>query len=122
MIGTLFALKRYKLSDGQTRNEMGVLKKVGESKVLAVSGSYSYVGPDGRTYRVDYTADERGYRAKVDYNAQNIPSFVQKVEKPRDKVPIPVQKEIVVTRIQPQQLTTLKPRPTKYSSNEFWLS
>ena len=81
---------------------MGVLKKVGESKVLAVSGSYSYVGSDGRTYRVDYTADEKGYRAKVNNNANNISDFVQKVEKPRDKVPISVLvlKNIVETRIQ----------------------
>lgn len=107
--------QRYKLSDGQTRNEKGVLRNVGQSKVFAVTGSYSYVGPDGRTYRVEYTADEKGYRAKVDYNAQNVPNFVQKVEKPKNRIPIPVRKDFVETK------TTQRPQsdPPKYTSNEI---
>lgn len=29
---------------------------------LAVRGFYSYIGPDGKEYRVAYTADKNGFR------------------------------------------------------------
>lgn len=29
-----------------------------------VQGSYSYTGPDGKVYTVNYIADENGYRAE----------------------------------------------------------
>ncbi|XP_026738219.1 cuticle protein 2-like, partial [Trichoplusia ni] len=35
-----------------------------EEGSLQVSGSYSYIGDDGVTYTVTYTADENGYRAE----------------------------------------------------------
>lgn len=35
-----------------------------EEGSLQVSGSYSYVGDDGQTYTVTYTADENGYHAE----------------------------------------------------------
>lgn len=56
---------RYKLSDGQERQEKGVLKQVGDKSIIAVTGSYTFMGPDGKTYRVTYSADENGYHAKV---------------------------------------------------------
>lgn len=51
------------MSDGQTRDETGELQKVGDAEIFRVKGSYSYV-TGGKTYRVDYTADENGYKAK----------------------------------------------------------
>lgn len=38
-----------------------------EEGSIQVSGSYSYVGEDGQTYSVTYTADENGYHANGDH-------------------------------------------------------
>lgn len=60
---------RYELSDGQIKSESGALKEVGEgderTQVIVVSGSYSFIGPDGQTYWVNYTADENGYHPVI---------------------------------------------------------
>ncbi|XP_055534145.1 endocuticle structural glycoprotein SgAbd-5-like [Wyeomyia smithii] len=57
----------YEQSDGQKRQEKGELKQVegSETPAISVSGSYEFTDPDGSRYRVDYTADERGYRPTV---------------------------------------------------------
>uniref|UniRef100_A0A182MAF9 Uncharacterized protein n=1 Tax=Anopheles culicifacies TaxID=139723 RepID=A0A182MAF9_9DIPT len=78
----------YELSDEQRRKEEGTLRysKDEEGKdvqFVAVQGRYSYVGDDGRTYWVEYIADENGYRArtgtgdydtdrKLDYSNNNV--------------------------------------------------
>lgn len=56
---------RYELSDGQKREEIGTLRKVGDREIFGVIGSYTFRGSDGSIYVVDYTADENGYKAKV---------------------------------------------------------
>ncbi|XP_068144153.1 endocuticle structural glycoprotein SgAbd-3 [Drosophila tropicalis] len=58
----------YELSDGSKATQDGVLKTVdaqhdGES----IHGKYSFVGEDGKTYVVSYTADENGFQAVGDH-------------------------------------------------------
>jgi Insect cuticle protein len=60
------SLNSYELSDGQIRAEVGELKDVTDAegqttKALVVTGAYSFVGPDGQTYWVTFTADETGF-------------------------------------------------------------
>lgn len=58
------------MSDGQIRSEAGQLKEItGEDgkveKAIVVSGSYTFVGPDGLIYWVNYTADENGFHPVI---------------------------------------------------------
>lgn len=56
----------YEQSDGQKREETAELKDEGtENEALSIVGSFSYVGPDGKTYRVDYTADKDGFHPTI---------------------------------------------------------
>ncbi|XP_075233297.1 larval cuticle protein 65Ag1-like [Lycorma delicatula] len=57
----------YETSDGKKANEEGVLRDLpnengtGSEKTIVAKGSYSYT-EDGKTYQVDYTADENGFK------------------------------------------------------------
>lgn len=58
-----FWIHSYELSDGQSRQEKGSFRDGKDAngsdiKVLSVTGSYSFVSPDGVTFQVYYTADE----------------------------------------------------------------
>lgn len=48
----------------QQREEFGELVTKGDQQILVVKGYYSYLN-HGRLYRVNYRADENGYRAKI---------------------------------------------------------
>ena len=53
----------YQLSDGSAREESAQVETRGaEDATLRVSGSFSFVGPDGQTYTVTYIADENGFQ------------------------------------------------------------
>ncbi|EDV95675.1 GH15837 [Drosophila grimshawi] len=50
-------------SDGTKRTEEAILKNIGtENEAISVKGSYSYLGPDGVTYTVNFVADENGFQ------------------------------------------------------------
>ncbi|XP_057335312.1 flexible cuticle protein 12-like [Microplitis mediator] len=56
----------YEQSDGQKREETAELENEGtDDEAMKVVGSYSFVAPDGKTYRVDYTADRDGYHPVI---------------------------------------------------------
>ncbi|XP_034658687.1 endocuticle structural glycoprotein ABD-5 [Drosophila subobscura] len=53
----------YETSDGSKQEQQATLKKLGpEEDALQVTGSYTYVGDDGQTYTVTYTANENGFQ------------------------------------------------------------
>uniref|UniRef100_A0A2A4JM61 Cuticle protein n=1 Tax=Heliothis virescens TaxID=7102 RepID=A0A2A4JM61_HELVI len=56
----------YETSDGTKAEQQGrvIPGAQPEEGSLAVSGSYSYIGDDGQTYTVTYTADENGFHAE----------------------------------------------------------
>ncbi|GJQ70338.1 hypothetical protein Trydic_g22772 [Trypoxylus dichotomus] len=61
----------YETSNGIAAQEQGTLNNVGtEQESLAVQGQFRYIGPDGVTYTVTYTADENGFKPQ----GEHIPS------------------------------------------------
>lgn len=53
---------RYATSNNIQADESGELRQGGaEGAYLVKRGSYSFVGPDGVTYTINYSADENGY-------------------------------------------------------------
>lgn len=41
-----------------------------DSERLSVMGSYTFVDDKGKEHKVEYVADEKGYRAKVKYSTK----------------------------------------------------
>nr|XP_023018262.1 cuticle protein CP14.6-like [Leptinotarsa decemlineata] len=58
---------KFSTSDGQNREETGVLSKLGDNLILRVVGFYSYKGDDGNSYQVTYRADDTGFTATGDH-------------------------------------------------------
>ncbi|EDV95677.1 larval cuticle protein 65Ag1 [Drosophila grimshawi] len=53
----------YETSNGIAAQETGQLKNIGtEAEANSVQGSFSWVGPDGQSYVVNYIADENGFQ------------------------------------------------------------
>ncbi|EDS28333.1 conserved hypothetical protein [Culex quinquefasciatus] len=56
----------YEQSNKQIFSEVGTPKDTANgTKILAVEGAYTFVGPDGQTYWVNYRADENGFLPKT---------------------------------------------------------
>ncbi|CRL02973.1 CLUMA_CG016565, isoform A [Clunio marinus] len=49
-------------SDGSKHQEVGTFRYVGG---LAVRGSYEFVDDDGKVHKVNYVADEKGFRPEI---------------------------------------------------------
>lgn len=67
---------RFETSDGQKREEHAQLITENGEQSQVISGSYSYVGSDGVTYTVNYTADKYGYHPE----AAHIPKSQELIE------------------------------------------
>lgn len=56
----------YETENDIVAGESGKLKNLGTpEEAMQAEGYYQYIGDDGKKYRVDYTADENGFVAKV---------------------------------------------------------
>lgn len=63
-----FQICSYETSNGIAADEQGQLINAGtDNEAIAVTGSFKYVGPDGVTYTVTYTADENGFQPHGDH-------------------------------------------------------
>lgn len=58
---------RYEQSDGSKQDQEGELRnKDTDNEALFVKGSFTWVGPDGVTYTINYEAGENGYRPEIE--------------------------------------------------------
>ncbi|EAT46366.1 AAEL002441-PA [Aedes aegypti] len=56
----------YRLSDGREVDQTILTTILDDGReALEIDGSYTYFGPDGIEYGVEYTADENGYRPTI---------------------------------------------------------
>lgn len=64
LVFSRFSEHSVQTSNGINAQEEGSLKQVegAETKSIAVRGFFEYPGLDGQLIRVDYVADENGYR------------------------------------------------------------
>ena len=53
------------MSNGQQVSENGNVEQGGEQDSIVVVGQYSFIGPDGQTYWVNYYADKDGFHPVV---------------------------------------------------------
>lgn len=57
----------FEQTDGTAQEQQGELRNEGrEDESIAVRGSFSWVGPDGVLYRVNYVADDNGYQPEIE--------------------------------------------------------
>jgi len=63
----------YEAENGITQDVSGEMQTVNDAQVYVMRGSYSYIGPDGQTYTVDWYADETGYHP----SAPHLPKSVE---------------------------------------------
>lgn len=65
-IFVLYYFNRYETENGISYAEEGKLKHIGnENEAIVKTGSYKYTGLNSETINIAYTADENGYKAKV---------------------------------------------------------
>lgn len=58
---------RFEQDDGTKQEQQGQLINEGsEDEYLSVKGSFTWIGPDGVTYRVTYVADKNGYQPEIE--------------------------------------------------------
>ncbi|XP_075971122.1 endocuticle structural protein SgAbd-6-like [Anticarsia gemmatalis] len=57
----------YEQTDGTKQEQKGEIRNEGtEDEAIVVKGTFTWVGPDGVTYTVNYDADENGYQPEIE--------------------------------------------------------
>lgn len=67
----------FKSSDGNQSEQEGELRVEGNSTEEVVSGSFEYTGENSTVYKVNYTADSRGYRPQGAH-IPSVPPLIQR--------------------------------------------
>lgn len=83
-----FPLFRYKTGNKIDSQETGFIKDISEERpsgVFVQSGEYSYEAPNGEIVNVQYTADERGFRA-VGPHIPTTPPIPLEIQKGLDQI------------------------------------
>merc|ERR1719219_2340195 len=62
----------YETENGISQEVSGEMKMVNDNPVYVMKGSYSYIGPDGQTYTVDWYADETGYHPSAPHLPRSV--------------------------------------------------
>lgn len=62
--GVNFLLSSFETDEGIKRSEQGAPLAIGG---MSQSGSYEYIGPDGQVYKIEFIADENGFRPVGDH-------------------------------------------------------
>ncbi|KAJ6633499.1 Endocuticle structural protein SgAbd-6 [Pseudolycoriella hygida] len=58
----------YETSDGVSRSEQGEIKNAGtESEAIVITGTITWVAPDGQTFTIKFIADENGFQPQGDH-------------------------------------------------------
>ncbi|QQP55112.1 Cuticular protein RR1 motif 44 [Caligus rogercresseyi] len=74
--------------NGISQEAFGSTKIIDGVEVVVMRGSYSYMGPDGLVYTVDWTADETGYHPSAAHLPKEVlipfPSVFQGVQSQKD--------------------------------------
>lgn len=71
----------FETGDGTKAEQSGQLKNLGpDDDGETVTGSFSYVGPDGVTYSVTYIADENGYQPQGSHLQQISEAVARSIE------------------------------------------
>ncbi|KAM3962336.1 larval cuticle protein LCP-17-like [Aphomia sociella] len=57
----------YEQSDGTKHEQIGILRNAdGLNPFVVAKGIYEWISPENRKYRVNYEADENGYRSEIE--------------------------------------------------------
>jgi hypothetical protein len=77
----LFHFGSFETGDGTKAEQSGQLKNLGpDDDGEAVTGSFSYIAPDGVTYSVSYIADENGFQPQGSHLQQVSAAIARSLE------------------------------------------
>lgn len=72
----------FKLSDGQFRDEIGSFKGTGERRYFEIRGQFGFQGTDGKEYKTEYIAGDKGFEAAGKHLPENLPGTVDEPDWP----------------------------------------
>jgi len=62
----------YEAENGISQDVSGEMKTINDAQVYVMRGSYSFIGTDGQTYKVEWFADETGYHPSAPFLPKSV--------------------------------------------------